>query len=269
MKLSMNRGLKAPGERFPRWILPPNGALIVPSSFLLGLSITPSSDFNSCFPSSVDTGRAHLLPVIIIHLYHQLHPTHVMHPWRQRLFLIHLKNARISSIDPLKMPSKCLANEWKLNKWLWIPFSLPLMFQWPWLSSIPNLPKHHLVPISYLNLSTPILSLEPLEEASLSLFSSLLHSKGHICLPGLWSVFLRILHLIQFKAPNLLWFLTHGYLHNGEKNPTSSLTSPIIQSYKTDHLKHYFHHNSNVAVKHLLFRTFHTYFLIIFCSNST
>lgn len=132
------------------------------------------------------------------------------------------------------MPSKCLANEWKLNKWLWIPFSLPLMFQWPWLSSIPNLPKHRLVPISYLNLSTPILSLEPLEEASLSLFSSLLHSKGHICLPGLWSVFLRILHLIQFKAPNLLWFLTHGYLHNGEKNPTSSLTSPIIQSYKTD-----------------------------------
>lgn len=95
----------------------------------------------------------------------------------------------------------------------------------------------------------------PLVEISSSPFSSPLHFRGHSGL--LRSVFLVILHLIHVKAPNLVWCLTHGYFHKGqESDPTSSLTNHILQSYKTDHLKYYFHHNSSVAVRHLSLQAF-------------
>lgn len=85
------------------------------------------------FPSRVDSGKAHLSPVIVTHHSQELHPTHTVHPERQGLCLIHLKNPRLSSSRPLKMTN----NVWQMSekhKWLWIPFSLPLMLQRAWWS---------------------------------------------------------------------------------------------------------------------------------------
>lgn len=107
---------RRPGKVFPtnppsRWRS--NSPLLLPAS------THPSSDFSSCFPSSVDIGRTHLL----LTLTTGSAPPTLRTPWRQ----VHLKNPRISSIGPLKYPPNAWHLSEKIGKCLRIQFFfLPL-----------------------------------------------------------------------------------------------------------------------------------------------